>query len=205
MKPTPPPPPPPLPYDYEVEWIECQDGAFIDTGVVVNSENWRRLRIVYIGSILGAAGNNTWRVSGIGGPKPAYYFGIDNVNRLAYGNGSNDRTVSRTLSAEEYTSIHRYEYNTVNEVLKFEDEEYRIYFAETTLLNDSFYLMKWNPANTYFNGGKCKAFQIEDNGRLIVDYVPVVKDEIAYMYDRVSDRLIRSSGIVDFIAGPRKT
>ena len=45
-------------------------------------------------------------------------------------------------------------------------------------------------------------FQIYDNGTLVRDYIPVRKNNIGYMYDRVSGQLFGNAGTGQFILGP---
>ena len=51
---------------------------------------------------------------------------------------------------------------------------------------------------------KLHDIRMYQDGRLAVDAIPVVKDEIACLYDRVSRQLMMNQGDGDFIAGPEK-
>ena len=60
--------------------------------------------------------------------------------------------------------------------------------------------------NSWLGGEHTKIykFAIEENDVLLIDLIPVVKDNVGYMYDKVSGQLFGISGTGDFILGPDK-
>ena len=45
----------------------------------------------------------------------------------------------------------------------------------------------------------------DKNSSLVADFIPIRKDNIGYMYDRISGQLFGNSGTGDFVVGPDKT
>lgn len=62
-----------------------------------------------------------------------------------------------------------------------------------------------NAGNTrYPFSGKIFSCKIKVGGNLVMDLIPVAKDNIGYFWDLVSERLIANSGSGELIIGPRK-
>lgn len=69
--------------------------------------------------------------------------------------------------------------------------------------NEEIVIFRGGPS---YHPGSMKLHDIRmyQNGRLAVDAIPVVKDDIAYLYDRVSRQFMMNQGDGEFIAGPEK-
>ena len=53
----------------------------------------------------------------------------------------------------------------------------------------------------YSQNLKYKSFYLKNNGELVLDMIPVRKDGVGYMYDRVSGQLFANAGTGSFIIG----
>ena len=193
-----------LPYDAEIEYLEGAQGAYIKTGFIINSSNWRNLRLEFDGSLAGGAVSQ-WRVMGIGYTNPSYYIGMDNAHRVVYGKGNvTDTRVNRTLSTTEYTSRHLYTYDYKNAVLKFDNTAYNMTLDSSSNINEEFYLYTWNGGNytaTFLDGGKLYGFRIYNNDVLVMDMQPVRVGQVGYLYDKISKQLFGNDGTGSFILG----
>lgn len=197
-----------LPYDAEIEYLEGVQGAYIKTGVLINNDNWRTLVLEFDG-VWTPVTNNKWLCQGIGYYYPTFYVAISDSNILAYGTGGYDGVTSRVLSQEEYTKRHRYIVDYPNSLVYFDDESYLMNLnTSTSLSNIEFYLFTWNSRGyyeqNYMVGCKMYGFKIIANGDAVRDFIPVRKEQVGYLYDKVSGQLFGNAGIGDFILGPDK-
>ena len=65
-----------------------------------------------------------------------------------------------------------------------------------------------NSRGVFYAGGPIRVNQLslfDKNSSLVADFIPIRKNNIGYMYDRVSGQLFGNQGTGDFIIGPDKT
>ena len=199
----------PPPYDAEVEYLEADNNGLsqgskarcvIDTGIVPNlsTDVWEcDAQFVQFGQAAGC-----WGVTG---------------NRFAFGRGSNSwkdwyfgygNTNNRTGDT----------YDNLRHVFKL-DGPNRRFFVDSATYNGSGTIVSGSSRSVaIFNRNnpdgvdslldnsksRCYSSKYYRNGTLIQHLVPVRKNGIGYLYDRVSGQLFGNAGTGAFIVGPDK-
>jgi hypothetical protein len=182
-----------LPYDAEVEYLESTGTQWIDTGFVFNSST----DDVKVDFAL------------LDGSRYKWCFGSHEANAycaVGSGNGTNARNVAygdgRTQVADSYF---------VNNQCLFQADSSGAYLASTKIRNGqsfsatkSIYLFNLNIVSSgdYKSSTRIWRFSATRNGVLVRDLIPVRKDGVGYMYDRVSGQLFRNQGTGSFVIGP---
>jgi len=176
-----------LPYDYEVEYLESSGTQWIDTGIAASVNKTFMLRMMFT--------NNSSTTQVFFGiwfttetPKPQKQAYIKSNNTLVI-NGLN---VCSAYSNQAITS------NT-----KFD-----IYLSSysTTATNASLYLFARNVDSGSVSGiNNMRLYRmIVRNTYNVEKYIiPVVKNGIPCLYDKIGDEFYYNQGTGDFIAGPR--
>jgi hypothetical protein len=177
-----------LPYDAEVEYIQTDGKAYIDTGVKTSSSLTFDLNL-YIPSH-GTQG--AWifgsRVSGSSGQMA--YLNDPTYNRKDWRYNSRSITTSTILSPGNYNFK-----NTANvNVLKINDSITLSAPSGNFTTNYNFLLLTLNVAGTpaivnIADGARIMPSKIYVGGVLVRDYIAVRKDGIGYLYDKVSGEL----------------
>lgn len=187
-----------LPYDAEIEYLQSNSLAYIDTGIAGNNNN---LVITAKWMI------STW--NGGGCIYSNFYTTSVNMTRLYFssttGNilggintkGGSEVTVTGINTNTVYTTIAGRGYLTVNGIKttrsagnKTANSRNIVLFNRSTdMLND-----KDLGAKLYF-------FKIEVNGSTLRDMIPVRVGSVGYMYDKVSGQLFGNAGTGSFVLG----
>lgn len=183
-----------LPYDAQVEYLESDGTQYINTGVYINTSNFE---IGY--SIIGNRGD--------------FGYVHQNVANGAWVTVANDYAFFGTF--ENRTTIISYVSSTEN-TIKYTQSGVTINgntFSKNLALTgrdnlNSYPLVFFAWYDFYRSGlqwqvnSKFKSFYLKNNGTLVVDMIPVRKDGVGYMYDRVSGQLFGNAGTGSFIIGP---
>lgn len=122
--------------------------------------------------------NNTWR---------SYYAKIS--NSLAF-NAAVKRYGLHTIDFNK--NVHTMDGYTCNHTAA----------TFTSIYNDTIFGCRSYTGAVSHGYYKFYYFQIYDNGTLVRDYIPVRKNNIGYMYDRVSGQLFGNAGSGQFVLGP---
>lgn len=189
------------PYDAEVEWIESTGTQYIDTGVLMNTLT-DEMRLEYLIT-------NKTNFCGVAGAR----LGASSRSVTVSYNGNiasidctnSDYNNSRALIKNNEINIR---YLTISSIT------YRAICQGTTVLDaNNIYSDVFTSNSIYVfavNGIVNKAsirlynFTIRSNTAKI-DLIPVRKNGIGYMYDKVSGQLFGNQGTGQFIIGPDKT
>ena len=178
----------PLPYDAEVEYIQTDGKAYIDTGVKTSSSLTFDLNF-YIPS------HGTQGVWMFGSRVSANNGQMAYINDPSY-DKKDWRYHNRSISTSPMLSPGNYNFkNTASvNVLKINDTITLSAPSATFTSNYNFYLLTLNvggtPAiNNIGNGAKIMPSKIYLSGVLVRDYIAVRKDGIGYLYDKVSGEL----------------
>lgn len=185
--PPPPPPPPPItPYDYQVEYIEGDGLAYLNLGFKARELYGKHFEMKF--SYPGR--RNTYV---FGGVVNCQFVILNGMYRDDWGGSRNTIAINTNT---EYTMIQE------NGRLHLNGAD----FVVTNVPSEQdMYLFTRNPveAGTTFDG-RIYSFVVWDGEEKIHDMFPVVKDNVAYLYDSVSEQLIGNAGNGNFIAGPKK-
>lgn len=177
-----------LPYDYEVEYLQGDGASLIDTGV-----NMQQLIVAQY----------TFQLTTISGIFMIFGVYTDNNNsaraQIYINNGTwKDYNLNNLTTTGTNFSANA----NINTVYNLTSSTRNILASDLTL-----YIFGRNPINgTAWAGyNKMKLFKLTmtSNGVLVRDFIPVVKDNIGYMYDKVSGELFGNAGSGSFVVGPR--
>ena len=208
-EPEPPVPPTPvLPYDAEIEYIKSNGYQFIDLGIKANENSdimidfevdsfSRGQRAIGIVDLFGAIRNtdNTNRffmVHYASGPSVSFGIGPYSDSQLGWQQGLCPYLIGvRTTARLNWFLSSAYGVEKTNRFQKVPFE------TTGTLLLLKIPNVSWD---SFFNGKLYACHYTDANVEL--DLIPVRKDGIGYMYDRVSGQLFGNAGTGSFILGP---
>lgn len=197
-----------LPYDAEVEWLEATGTQWIDTGLANAANRLIRVRFQKTSSVSAdlVLPFHTYISRGVFVGVRIQNPGIGWVFRGACITGM------QTLGPADL-DWHEAEIDTtVNQKSLWFDgvKKYEVAAGVSTTLtitNKLFaYTSSSTAAPTTFGSGRIAAYTVTDTatGQVIQDLIPVRKNGIGYMYDRVSGNLLGNGGTGDFVLGPDK-
>lgn len=196
------------PYDAEVEYLECTGTQYIDTGVygsntlVVNME----INILAYSSSLDAqiigSTTNRW-----GSGRRGYELCYATKSMRAYGwwyEHNNAIEFNIYIGNKCSVSIN----NGVLSIKDYQGVNHNINIAQSGGFTTSTTLPIFatrNPNIMYSSPQRVYSVQMTRNGVTILDFIPVRKNGVGYMYDKVSGQLFGNQGTGQFIIGPDKT
>lgn len=186
-----------LPYDAEIEYLESEGNAYINTGIKA-SGNIRFRTTLY--NFFIAQNEGGWCFGAADGYLNKA-FGIL-INR-------NDKRVHFRYSNKDY-SLQQYSAYPQNATVEIGNGIIQIvgignsYSIETFTSNYSFLLFKYNNGGSYFNSKTKMGATYITNGVTTLDLIPVRVGTTGYMYDKVSGQLFGNAGTGQFILGPDK-
>ena len=173
-----------LPYDAQVEYIQCNSGAYIDT-LIKNTSNVK----FNLEFTLPVYNNGYWffgsRVSGTS--KALGFFTYQDGGYSRYYFGANNQSASQ-LQAGRYVLDNE---NSRN-VLRINGSNYITVTSSSWTSDLNFYLFTLNNNGSTANPGDGLCFhggKIWSSGNLVRDYIPVRKNGVGYLYDKVSGEL----------------
>ena len=188
-----------LPYDLKIEYLEATGYQHIDTNIIGNGSY--RYKIKFICNNMGSYedGNSATIFGSRTGPTTnsiqlsTWHNGCFGYNSLNDNLGINTnieyivefkRDNKLYINNEEKLTVNNLSYNTPNSLILFAlhnaDENIKEHFI-----------------------GKIYYFTLYDeNDNIILDFVPVRKNGVGYMYDKVSKQLFGNQGTGQFILGP---
>lgn len=188
------PPEPVLPYDAEIEYLQSSGTQYINLnfGFDKTDEIYTRFAILttandkYINSPIVWNNNNN-----------RFGMGYNGYWACAYGSVSTANTFLSPNTIKD-NNIHNWEYKnyTFNVTdLNLTKSVSSITFGGTTAKLRLFW--GYNAATQ----GKISSYKHIKNGNVVVDLIPVRKDNVGYMYDKVSGQLFGNAGTGNFILG----
>ena len=180
----------PLPYDAEVEWIDFNGGAGVDTGIIPTLTTITNINCCYndngdftstmfaaddLGYVLRRSAKNMLQYSGGGWWSSVGVDFTEFANYSirpdgAYKDGL--MVIGRKLSKDQTQSL------TIG-------------------------IRRSQPSQA--GGLRVKAFSMIDNNETLRDYTPVRVGSVGYFYDKVSKQLFGNSFSGDLVIGPDKT
>lgn len=189
-----------LPYDAEIEYLESDGSAYIDTNIVLSSSHVIDVTFTYIsGQRLVGARNYQIRSFGI----------YSNYIDIYY--NSQSATAGRLTATLVEGNV--YSAHAENGNRYFKDDSGNV-IATNTYLSNAFtmtsqyhtpvFALRWNAQTASPAKGCIHKLSIGLNGDLLVDFIPVRVGQTGYLYDKVSGQLFGNAGTGDFILGPDK-
>ena len=181
------------PYDYEVDYLESDGLAFINTGI--KASNSVQIK-TYIADFFDEQNKNKGAFGGrSGGGSSEFGMMLNNSGNVIVGNGANPITLSPYTNYSPRCHV------------EFGGGAWKIgaatgtYTEDTYVSNYNVYLFAMNNSGGAVKGKlKIGATQITD-GVTTLDLIPVVKNGVGYMYDRISGQLFGNSGSGAFTWG----
>lgn len=199
----PPAPEPELPYDYEVEYLEVAtsdwvNNPFIDTLYVPNANS-----IIYAGFTTYTGSNLTCDLIGC-------RFLNSNEGRILIVSSFSGRVgcmgnmLYGSLNGNDNIK-HSIIYNLKERKVSFDDIIYDLSGAVVSFSNTpSIHLFSLSGYDLVAKGsGRIYYFKVEENDKIVLDLIPVVKSEVGYMYDKISGKLFASNVGLPFTFGPK--
>ena len=178
----------PLPYDAEVEYIQTDGKAYIDTGIKTSSSLTFDLNLYIPSHGTQAVWMFGSRISASSGMMA--YLNDPSSNRKNWRYGGRMFQVNPMLSPGNYNFKNTASVNvlTINDTITLSAP------SATFTSNYNFYLLTLNiggvPALINIgNGARIMPSKIYLSGVLVRDYIAVRKDGIGYLYDKVSGEL----------------
>lgn len=174
----------PLIYDAQVEYLESDGNAYIDTGVSVKSTVQFEAKIEKISSFTSNGAFFGGRVAN--NNNSLVVFGDVGANRITWRFGN--RTINAsTFPVGEFMLLNLQD----NKTLSVNGTNYSSTAATfTTVYN--FVLFAMNDAGVIGSstiGLRIKYIKLYDGESLVRDYIPVRKNGVGYMYDKMSGQL----------------
>lgn len=190
-------PVPPLPYDAEVEWLYSSGvGQYIDTEIAYDSTVTIEASVKLVGTVLGYymfglyttvnGSARRWGVNCATTTKVSVHFGtVTNVT------ANFSRGVFHIVSAD-------YRYITIDGTKT--DTKASTFIPENDV---NLYLFARSNNNVADSFRECYFgyYKINKNGVAVRDYIPVRKNGVGYLYDKVSGRLFGNAGSDSFTYG----
>lgn len=197
-------PTPPLPYDAEVMWLEGTGTQWIDTGISLKSDMIVSCRFA---STVITTGSLNYILGQFTASRQQFCVATYSDFRAAIlGNTASLGAPADTLwhDVKVCSAFPRYA----------ELDGVRRSFSTTatpspTITSTLFAIRPSNGTVAQNNIGSCKiaSFSVRDTStnKLLLDLIPVRKNGVGYMYDRVSGQLLGNSGTGDFVLGQDKS
>lgn len=182
-----------LPYDAQVEYLETNGTQYINTGFYLNTSNFEVGYDIlgnsfYWGYVHQGDGNGTW----VSVESSTAFFGNYNNGKVSISQSS----VENVIKYESQSGI------TVNG--NFYSKTFSIGYD--SIANTPLYIFgRYDFRSRAVDAAavsKLKSFYLKNNGTLVVDMIPVRKDGVGYMYDKVSGQLFANAGTGSFVIGP---
>lgn len=191
----------PLPFDAEVEYLEGTGTQYIDTGKVLSSDGFGYDAVLSFNSIAncqvfsgrvdanaGSAGSlslfvvgGCWRFDYFGSSRPGPLVAINTDYAISL---ANNITTVNGVAIQTPMSANRQSGATVY-----------VFAGHRPAA--------WGGVE-FYSSIKLFSLKIYQNGTVVLDFQPVRKDGVGYMYDQVSGQLFGNAGTGAFIVGPDK-
>lgn len=187
----------PLPYDAEVEYLQSSGTQYIATNVIPTSSTGMSLdfqRSVTNDTFYMGMRNGTGDVRFvIAGASNRHYVGYGKVYSLTNSNNFNRNEVALNLYNSRKATFNGDGNSTSLNTLPFTP-------------NRPIYIFKANDAVNSTTPCACKVFgaKITEGNTLVHDFIPVRKNGVGYLYDKVSGELFGNDGSGIFGIGPDK-
>jgi len=188
-----------LPYDSKVQYLKSDSGQYIDTGIIPSGSTFgMKLRTNYGTGRYDA--NNDCFIAGCRNDSSNTRWCIGRTKyNFYYGYGGYEKS-----SESIYATIFTTSLNFLN------DKKFTVNGSSMSLPSLSFTpsynirLFGSAGVSAYYSVwyGEMYSAQISNGSDIIMDLIPVRKDGVGYMYDKISGNLLGNNGTGSFIIGP---
>lgn len=181
-------------YDSEVQYIESTGTQYINTGIGFKKSLSTRIQFCLTK--------------------------LNSNNQLLYGawadNSSYPKTQFLTNSSNVFAPVYETEYvsarltdtgSTINGTAAYSNKFYDVTVlspAQSASTLNCYLFARDNDVNNYlpYNGLRLYACKMTQDGVVVRDFIPVRKNGVGYLYDKISDQLFGNIGTGNFIIGP---
>ena len=190
----------PLPYDTEVEWLEGDGRSYIKTSITSKKNMAVLIKAMVI---------DTKEKSFVCGAFSTYIGTLDGVFSVV-----NDYSHGAYVDIDDIAEGDIIETSLIGDLIAVSKNGSniatigRIYYNERCV----FYIFSASDtdsiSNNPFGIAKSRIYSfaiVNEMNEYVADFIPVRKDGVGYMYDRVSGKLFGNAGTGGFIVGPDKT
>lgn len=196
-------PTPPLPYDAEVEYLESTGTQYIDTGI--NLSSTMIVKCAY--QVINDRNNNPCPFSLTLAVGRRYSVILSSGSTTILLDAASASVAGYVVVNDEH--VHTLEFDLSGmQTLYFDGVEVSSRGrAFTAVAGRTVKLFVQSSTTVQVYGhGRVISFSIRDTttGELLQDLIPVRKNGVGYLYDRVSGQLLGNSGTGDFVTGPDK-
>lgn len=194
-----------LPYDAEIQYLQSDGTAYINTGITPTLSHRVRLRFQFSKDTTNSSANgtlfgvlNAWQTNTF---LPIY----NTYNGSGYNSWGNKTTSLSTISLDTWHILTFEYYKTM-----VDNYTSSAVSSPSGQPNNPMYIFCANYNNTGTYGIKAQKkiswFMVYDSASTIVlDMIPVRVGQVGYMYDRVSKTLFGNAGTGSFTLGPDVT
>lgn len=195
-------------YDAEVEYLEMTSGmAYVDTGYIPQEESEIE---IYVKFLTNPKSNNLARVVSSSSitTENKNQYGLVRVDTnggivMSCFVGSSVSTQSNIVKPNEIVEVYMSQ-SAKSYTIKVEGKEYNGAFTDNPSFGKPIMTIRiFSDYEGRLFYGKIFGCTIKNYGQLIFDMIPVSKDGIGYMYDRVTGQLFGAQGGGTFTVGPR--
>lgn len=183
------------PYDYAVEWIGTNENVYFDTGFVPNTYDITiKAKLYYVGYTDGTSWIS-WFSAYTNETSSTYRIirnRASNTSILMY----NGRQAGNGNVSVNITQNTLYEIEFTPTRLRINNASYTNSMSGTP---NSRSMQIFNPRFK----GRMYYFQMYKDDELVMDLIPVVKDNVGCIYDRVSENIINNSLTGTVLIGPK--
>ena len=199
-----PSPEPELPYDYEVEYLEVITDSidcYVDTGYIPEGDDI----IFSIGVQITSYKNFSVLFSNyVASSTRLYAVVASDLSYLRINYNSNDSVGFKRLNISPYTITEKLDLTLNQSNLIVNDITLNSSVNQVGDISSQSVWLFNNPVLPRQLYGKLYYFKIENAGEIVLDLIPVSKEGVGFMYDKVSGKLFESQGGGSFVVGPRK-
>ena len=188
-------------YDSEVSYLQGNKSQYIDTNIIPNSQTGSKVSFSVIGyndSYMVGCRNDSNDTRWLIGTSLMYV--TDSGIYYGYNGFAGTRELGTTIASEIFnnrSSIHTAELNYFNSKQFIVDDKYSISLP-TLSFTPSYNIRLFGGAGVSAEytkwAGRIYSVQITQGSNVIMNLMPVVKNSIGYMYDKVSRTLLTNSG-----------
>lgn len=185
-----------IPYDAEIEYLENTYRDWINTGIKLTDD--MGFKIIFESTTEIGAGHPMCGVfQSSSGGNLCLRFGASYLFVVYDGTTYVDTKVNKNTTVGNRTTV------TVNiEHEVFVNDVKKGSFSRDTQVNESDFLLFRATGNSNYTPSKIYEFSLFTSDGVIFDGIPVRKNGVGYMYDKVSHQLFGNSGTGSFILGP---